>query len=126
MSRNVFEREAKAVTQPRTLIFQKTSGEPLKNTASLKAQIRKLMTNNVGIIRNEEKLQKAMTRILEIKEQIQGREYSDIEQWELINMVVLSEMVIKSALLRTESRGAHYRTDYPQTDDIHWKKNTIL
>ena len=126
VSRNVFEREAKAVTQPRTLIFQKTSGEPLKNTAALKAQIRKLMTNNVGIIRNEEKLQKAMTRILEIKEQIRGREYSDIEQWELINMVALSEMVIKSALLRTESRGAHYRTDYPQTDDIHWKKNTIL
>jgi L-aspartate oxidase len=126
VSRNVFEKEAKAVTQPQTLMVQQTIGEPLMNTAALKTQIRKLMTKHVGIIRNEEKLQKALSGILEIWEQIRGKEYSGIEQWELVNMVTLSEMVIRSALLRTESRGAHYRTDYPQTDDIHWKKNNVL
>ena len=126
VSGKVFEKEAKAVSQPQTLMMQQTFGEPLENAAALKAQIRKLMTNNVGIIRNEEKLHQALEMILEIKRQIQGREYCGIEQWELVNMVTLSELVIKSALQRTESRGAHYRTDYPNTDDIHWKKNSIV
>lgn len=126
VSRNVFEKEAKAVSPSQTLMIQKTFGEPLGNTAHLMAQIRRLMTNNVGIIRNEEKLCQAQAEILEIKQQLHDREYSGIEQWELVNMVTLSELVIKSALLRTESRGAHYRTDYPHTDDIHWKKNSIV
>ena len=84
------------------------------------------MTRNVGIIRNEKKLQEALRQIEEMKNQISGKIYTNIEQWELVNMLTLSELVVKSALMRTESRGAHYRTDYPQTDDISWKKNTII
>ena len=44
---------------------------------------------------------------------------------ELINMLQLARLVVESALERTESRGAHYRSDYPKTDDIMWKKNIV-
>jgi succinate dehydrogenase / fumarate reductase flavoprotein subunit len=41
------------------------------------------------------------------------------------NLLIFSEVVVASALTRTESRGAHWRTDYPQRDDTHWLKHTL-
>lgn len=125
-SRLVFGAEAKPCSKPVKIEYGQASGEPLKGADTLKTRLRKLMTRNVGIIRNEKKLQEALRQIEEMKNQISGKIYTNIEQWELVNMLTLSELVVKSALMRTESRGAHYRTDYPQTDDISWKKNTII
>ena len=106
--------------------YAEVCGETLKGEGSLKMRLRKLMTRNVGIIRNEKNLQEALQCIIEMQDKIKGKSYDNIEQWELVNMLTLSELVVKSALIRKESRGAHYRTDYPQTDDINWKRNTIL
>jgi L-aspartate oxidase len=99
---------------------------PRLNTGELKARLKKIMTHNVGIIRNEEKLSHALEQVVEMKTQIKGRRLVSIEQWELANMLTLSELVIKSALSRKESRGAHFRTDYPYTDDVNWKVNTVI
>jgi succinate dehydrogenase/fumarate reductase flavoprotein subunit len=41
-------------------------------------------------------------------------------------MLIVSEMLVRSALMRTESRGAHYRSDYPKTDQINWLSNIII
>jgi succinate dehydrogenase/fumarate reductase flavoprotein subunit len=41
-------------------------------------------------------------------------------------MLLISEMVCRAALLRTESRGSHYRSDYPAEDNDHWLKNIVL
>jgi L-aspartate oxidase len=106
--------------------YAEVCGETLKGEGSLKMRLRKLMTRNVGIIRNEKNLQEALQCVIEMQDKIKGKSYDNIEQWELVNMLTLSELVVKSALIRKESRGAHYRTDYPQTDDINWKRNTIL
>ena len=95
-------------------------------TGEIKKRLKKLMTHNVGIIRNEKKLNRAMEQVIEMKTQIKGRRLVSIEQWELANMLTLSELVIKSALIRKESRGAHFRTDYPHTDDVNWKINTVI
>lgn len=104
----------------------KKGTETIENVAELKTKLCKLMTRNVGIIRNETKLKEAMKQVLEMKEQVWDKVYETLEQWEFINMLTLAELVIKSALMRKESRGAHYRTDYPETDDINFKKNTIV
>jgi len=45
---------------------------------------------------------------------------------ELQNLLVLGDIVCRAALLRTESRGAHYRTDYPKEDNTHWLKNIFV
>jgi len=41
-------------------------------------------------------------------------------------MLLLSEMVCRASLLRTESRGSHYRSDYPEEDNANWLKNIVI
>jgi len=124
-NRILSETRRKAVI-PMQLCYEKTCREPLENADELKLKLRKLMTEKVGIIRNEENLQEAMKQVLEMKQQIAGKAFTAIEHWEFVNMLTLAELVIKSALMRKESRGAHYRTDYPQTDDVNFKRNTVV
>jgi succinate dehydrogenase/fumarate reductase flavoprotein subunit len=45
---------------------------------------------------------------------------------ELENMLLLSEVVCRAALLRTESRGSHYRTDCPEEDNDRWLRNIVV
>jgi len=51
-------------------------------------------------------------------------EFTEIDQIELANLIILADLVTKSALAREESRGAHYRQDFPNRDDINWKKSS--
>lgn len=49
-----------------------------------------------------------------------------VEALEAVNMVLVTEMVSKAALRREESRGAHFRTDFPQTDNENWLVNIVI
>lgn len=111
---------------PEQLRFEKKTGEPLKDADILKSRLRSLMTEKVGIIRDEENLQQALMQVQEMKKETEGKALTEIEHWEFANMLTLAELVIKSALMRKESRGAHYRADYPETDDVNFKRNTII
>ena len=52
---------------------------------------------------------------------------SDLRTWsETRNLLDLSYLILKSALFRTESRGGHYRTDYPDTDNLNWQVHTLV
>ena len=100
-----------------------------RNDMDATAMIQKLqaiMEQNVGIIRNKESLSGAMSSILEMQKEIKGMEVTGIPLIELNNMLFLSGLVVKAGLLREESRGAHYRSDYPQLDDQNWLKNIVF
>ena len=88
------------------------------------------MWRKAGIIRDEEGLEAALEKNDEIAaclKQIRVRDYGELRKYlELKNMVLLSQMVCRAALLRTESRGAHYRTDYPEEDNVNWLKNILI
>ncbi|GAJ05495.1 unnamed protein product, partial [marine sediment metagenome] len=88
----------------------------------LKKELQKLMWDKVGIIRNSSGLKKARQKISEWKFK---SELKTTEDFELANLIILADLIANSALQREESRGAHYRVDFPDRDDVNWKKHII-
>jgi L-aspartate oxidase len=95
-------------------------------TQSLK-ELKLLMSDYVGIVRNNERLQRANRRLDLLHEETEAL-YQRIEVspqlCELRNMITVAYLVVKSAELRKESRGLHFNTDYPFRSQI--LQNTIL
>jgi len=90
-------------------------------------ELRRCMWNFVGIVRNNERLERAKRRITLIHEEIQQhyeRHCVNNDLLELRNLTLVSSLIIDSALLRKESRGLHYNIDYPENQEK--AMNTIL
>ncbi len=86
---------------------------------AFKLEIQTIMWNYVGILRNEKELKIAKERISSIKSKIpESIKCFNKWEYELKNMLTVAELIIDSAINRRESRGAHYRTDYPKTNAI--------
>lgn len=85
----------------------------------LKSEIQKIMWDYAGIIRSEQLLLTGLSQLSNLKNKLEKIEKFDtIEEYELRNMLIVSELIIKSALSRKESRGAHYRSDYTSASTI--------
>ena len=92
-------------------------------------ELQDFMQSLVGIVRREEEMVQALGKIEALKHQLDAvhvpgnREYNP--GWstalDLHNMLIVSEAITRSAIERKESRGGHFREDFPQRDDIHWK-----
>jgi succinate dehydrogenase / fumarate reductase flavoprotein subunit len=90
--------------------------------------------DDVGIFRSEEGLKRAHDRIFELKERYKKIEVkckSRAFNQELMNAIELEGMldlagiIAEGALVRQESRGSHFRTDFPKRDDANWLKHTV-
>jgi succinate dehydrogenase / fumarate reductase flavoprotein subunit len=96
-------------------------------------RVKKLMWENAGIIRKEEYLKKGLEILDEIKEEVKasssrlsGLDSEKIcKNFDLRNVMLSAELVLRTALYRKESRGAHYREDYSSTDE-DWQKNILV
>ena len=91
----------------------------------LKVELRKAMWEYVGIIRNKEKMDLMLKKLENIHIRLSsiGRNGVNTRLLELENMVSLANMITTAAHTRKESRGTHYRADYPETDDKNWLKH---
>jgi fumarate reductase (CoM/CoB) subunit A len=89
--------------------------------------IRELMWIYLGIIRDEKGIKTAINQLSEIKNNFEKINFTQnyLEYFKLRNVLFASQAVALSALERTESRGAHYRRDYPKEDN-DWKKAIIV
>ena len=112
--------------------------ESLIKKGSIKPQefknnIKNLMWEKVAIVRDEKTLNEALKQLQEMKKDLDKVDVSDKKQYntelvtalEVINMVEICILTVKSAILRRESRGAHFRSDFPETKD-EWKKSIII
>jgi L-aspartate oxidase len=88
------------------------------------SELQELMWKNVGIVRTGGGLKEAITRLGEIGEKL-SRPHSRRE-FEGRNLQIVGRLVARSALAREESRGAHYRTDYPDHNDAKFKKHSVV
>ena len=91
------------------------------------------MTKNCTVIRYNKNLQQTDAKLVELLERFQKINLSDRSQWanttvafarQLYNMLQLSRVIAQGAAMRNESRGAHYKPDFPDRDDKNWLKTT--
>jgi succinate dehydrogenase / fumarate reductase flavoprotein subunit len=106
-----------------------------EGVASIRVEMEKVMTHLCSVFRDKNGLEQALARISELQSRMAkvGLSYREKRfnfeleaALELSNMLKLSEIIVYSALQREESRGAHYRNDFPNRDDEAWLKHTML
>ncbi|WP_019640003.1 L-aspartate oxidase [Paenibacillus fonticola] len=87
-------------------------------------KLQKVMVRQVGLRRSEEGLRKGLE---DLRRQLPvfRTALHTREQWEYANMLTCALLLTESALARQESRGGHYREDYPQRDDAGWRKHIL-
>jgi succinate dehydrogenase/fumarate reductase flavoprotein subunit len=105
----------------------------VKEPITFRNEIQELMKLNAGIIREQTRLEKGLKRILELRRKFYSRDNvlkeSSIDHEDVVltmevrSSLIVCEAIIRSALMRQESRGAHYRSDFPNLDDKKWKVN---
>jgi succinate dehydrogenase / fumarate reductase, flavoprotein subunit len=104
-----------------------------ENPFLLWRELGELMTRNCTVIRYNKNLQATDAKLCELLERFQHINLSDRSQWanttiafarQLYNMLQLARVIAQGAALRDESRGAHYKPDFPERDDKNWLKTT--
>ena len=125
-----FEAERKRQEEINAGLMQSEGGE---NPFRLWRELGELMTKECTVIRSNKNLDQADAKIVELLERIRHVNLSDRSMWantsfaftrQLYNMLQLSRVIAQGARLRDESRGAHYKPEFPERDDKKWLKTT--
>lgn len=118
---------AAALSQPDQFTFPplESSFDPVTpeqddlNLPDLHNSLSSIMWRNVGIRRDDAGLREAQQQVEFWDRYVSQREFHSVAGWEMQNMLLVARLMIESARARTESRGVHFRSDYPQPDS-HW------
>jgi len=109
-----------AVHGPRATVHR----SPLTTT-----EVRDLMWTSVGLFRTREGMEDAVARLeasyAAHRAALDSARADDADAWKQFNLVTVARLIARAALRRHESRGAHYRSDFPERDDINWKAHVI-
>ncbi len=131
-----FGRGVKSMSEEsRQRIHSIISREKGERAYPIRNDLQTLMMDKCSVFRNESDMSGAMSELETIKERYKSVRIEDkrpkyntdlVEALELECLIGLAETILKSALARKESRGAHYREDFPERDDKNWLKHTLI
>jgi succinate dehydrogenase / fumarate reductase, flavoprotein subunit len=120
-----------AATAPLRAWSSRKDGE---DPSTLRTELQQVMETYVGIYRTEKDLLEGLNRVRAIKARFENVHVVDqskvynlnlTDAMETRHLLELAEVIVVGAYARTESRGAHARTDYPKRDDARWMKHTM-
>jgi succinate dehydrogenase / fumarate reductase, flavoprotein subunit len=129
-SNGYFDTERKRQEEHNAVLMKSDGTE---NPFKLWRELGDLMTKNVTVIRYNKNLQETDAELCKLLERFRHINLSDRTQWantsvvfarQLYNMVQLGRVIAQGAAMRDESRGAHYKPDFPERDDKNWLKTT--
>jgi succinate dehydrogenase / fumarate reductase flavoprotein subunit len=127
---SVFSREVARQQEINDRLLHQDGSE---NPISLWKELGAWMTEHVTVVRYKKDLERTDAKVQELLERYKKINVQDRTQWsnqtlnfvrELYNMLVLARAITLGALARNESRGAHYKPDFPERDDRSWLKTT--
>jgi len=123
-----------ALAQEEAKFADLTQGEGSESMATIREELGAAMVEHVGIFREEDKIKKGLAKVKELQERFKGvkagyagKRHNQALTWvlELEGNLAAAEATVAGALLRKESRGAQFRTDYPTRDDQNFLKHTL-
>jgi len=127
----IYEDEAMRQQEINDALIKQSGNE---NQYKLHDEMGKWMTDNVTVVRYNDRLQATDEKLLELMDRYRRISINDSNLWatmalpharHLDNMLELARVITLGALNRNESRGAHYKPEFPNRDDANWLKTTI-
>jgi succinate dehydrogenase / fumarate reductase flavoprotein subunit len=106
----------------------------IENAYELWQEMGKVMTDHVTVVRVNKNLEETDQKLQELQKRYKNIDIGDVSKWanqsvvftrQLWNMLQLARVITLGALRRNESRGAHYKPDFPNRDDGKWLKTTV-
>lgn len=91
----------------------------------IRNSLKALLWRSAGVRRDQARLTTALETINAWRRYVLAQTFDGLAGWELQNMLTVGELMTRAALFRTESRGVHLRTDFPDTDDERWRCHVV-
>ncbi|MBM7706742.1 succinate dehydrogenase / fumarate reductase flavoprotein subunit [Chryseomicrobium aureum] len=127
----IFTREVKKEEEEWNKVLNMKGTE---NAYLIHKELGEWMTDNVTVVRYNDKLEQTDKKILELMDRWEHINMDDTQQWsnqgasftrQLKNMLYLARVITIGALMRNESRGAHYKPEFPERNDEEFMKTTV-
>lgn len=119
-------REMPDVMQAISIEQPPQTNAPVFDVADVRASLKSLMGRLVGVQRDAAGLREAADQVDSFSAFVMKRQFTEEVGWELQNMLCCAQMMTRSALMRQESRGVHFRLDHPEPDDAHWRRHLTV
>lgn len=131
ISEPIFELKRKEQEDINNNLSKQTGSE---NAYLLEEELTELVRENIAIVRENKKLEETDNKLQELQERLSDVNINEFNFWAssalphlryLSNMIDLARIITLSALARDESRGSHYKKDFPERDDENWLKTSV-